>query len=67
MPYPSYTDPGQDIGNQIGASIGLPDTAYYDRQGKLVYLKQGPYTDQADLRADVERYALGTGSEDEGG
>ena len=67
VPYPSYTDPGQDIGNQIGASIGLPDTAYYDRQGKLVYLKQGPYTDQADLRADVERYALGTGSEDEGG
>ena len=67
VPYPSYTDPDQDIGNQIGASLGLPDTAYYDRQGELVYLKQGPYTDHADLQADVERYALGAGRKDEGG
>jgi cytochrome c biogenesis protein CcmG/thiol:disulfide interchange protein DsbE len=67
VPYPSYTDPDQDIGNQIGASLGLPDTAYYDRQGKLVYLKQGPYTDHADLRADVERYALGVNNRDESG
>lgn len=58
VPYPSYTDPGKDIGNAIGASLGLPDTAFYDRSGKLVYLKQGPYDDAAELRADIERYAL---------
>jgi cytochrome c biogenesis protein CcmG, thiol:disulfide interchange protein DsbE len=58
VPYPSYTDPGKDIGNAIGASLGLPDTAFYDRSGKLVYLKQGPYSDEAELRADIERYAL---------
>jgi len=58
VPYPSYTDPGKDIGNAIGASLGLPDTAFYDRGGKLVYLKQGPYDDAAELRADIERYAL---------
>jgi thiol-disulfide isomerase/thioredoxin len=58
VPYPSYTDPGQDIKDSLGASIGLPDTAFYDRGGKLVYLKQGPYTSGEDLRADVERYAL---------
>jgi thiol-disulfide isomerase/thioredoxin len=59
VPYPSYTDPDQQIGGELGATRGLPDTAYYDRQGNLVYLKQGPYTDQAELRADIERYALG--------
>jgi cytochrome c biogenesis protein CcmG, thiol:disulfide interchange protein DsbE len=58
VPYPSYTDPSKDIGNAIGASLGLPDTAFYDRRGKLVYLKQGPYDDEAELRADIERYAL---------
>lgn len=58
VPYPSYTDPGKDIGNAIGASLGLPDTAFYDRRGKLIYLKQGPYDDAAELRADIERYAL---------
>jgi thiol-disulfide isomerase/thioredoxin len=58
VPYPSYTDPDKDIGNAIGASLGLPDTAFYDRRGKLVYLKQGPYDDEAELRADIERYAL---------
>ncbi len=59
VPYPSYTDPDKDIGDAIGASLGLPDTAFYDRRGKLVYLKQGPYDDGAELRADIRRYALG--------
>jgi cytochrome c biogenesis protein CcmG, thiol:disulfide interchange protein DsbE len=63
VPYPSYTDPDKDIGDAIGASLGLPDTAFYDRRGKLVYLKQGPYDDLAELRADIERYALGGGAE----
>jgi cytochrome c biogenesis protein CcmG/thiol:disulfide interchange protein DsbE len=58
VPYPSYTDPSKEIGEAIGASLGLPDTAFYDRSGKLVYLKQGPYDDAAELRADIERYAL---------
>jgi thiol-disulfide isomerase/thioredoxin len=59
VPYPSYTDADKSIGEAIGASLGLPDTAFYDRRGKLVYLKQGPYDDVASLRADIERYALG--------
>jgi cytochrome c biogenesis protein CcmG/thiol:disulfide interchange protein DsbE len=61
VPYPSYSDPNQDIGRAIGATGGLPDTAFYDRSGNLVYLKMGPYTDHAELRADVRRYALGEG------
>jgi cytochrome c biogenesis protein CcmG/thiol:disulfide interchange protein DsbE len=63
VPYPSYTDPGKEIGDAVGATLGLPDTAFYDRHGKLVYLKQGPYTDAAALRADIERYALAAAAE----
>jgi cytochrome c biogenesis protein CcmG, thiol:disulfide interchange protein DsbE len=63
VPYPSYTDADKGIANQIGATLGLPDTAFYDRNGKLVYLKQGPYTDHAELKADVEHYALGLATE----
>jgi cytochrome c biogenesis protein CcmG, thiol:disulfide interchange protein DsbE len=66
VPYPSYTDPDEKITDSLGASLGLPDTAFYDRRGELVYLKQGPYDDLAELRADIERYALG-GGEAEGG
>jgi thiol-disulfide isomerase/thioredoxin len=58
VPYPSYTDPDQDIKGSVGAGFGLPDTAFYDRSGKLVYLKQGPYSKAADLRHDIERCAL---------
>lgn len=65
VPYPSYTDPGKEIGDAVGATLGLPDTAFYDRRGKLVYLKQGPYDDEAELRADIERFALA--GEAEGG
>jgi len=59
VPYPSYTDPDSEIAASIGADVGLPDTAFYDAGGKLVYVKRGPYTDHAEMRADIERYALG--------
>jgi cytochrome c biogenesis protein CcmG/thiol:disulfide interchange protein DsbE len=58
VPYPSYADPDEDIKTSLGASFGLPDTAFYDRKGELVYLKQGPYADRSELRADIERCAL---------
>ena len=66
VPYPSYTDPGKDIAGSLGVSLGFPDTAFFDRRGKLVYLKQGPYGDAAELRADIERYALGRGGPEGG-
>jgi thiol-disulfide isomerase/thioredoxin len=62
VPYPSYTDPDKAIFDKLGA-FALPDTAFYDRGGNLVYLKQGPYTSHAQLRTDIKRYALGEGSE----
>jgi cytochrome c biogenesis protein CcmG, thiol:disulfide interchange protein DsbE len=57
VPYPSYKDGDKGIANSIGAS-GYPDTAFYDRDGKLVYLKVGPYTHPADLEADLKTYVL---------
>ncbi|HEU4739395.1 MAG TPA: TlpA disulfide reductase family protein [Solirubrobacterales bacterium] len=60
VPYPSYTDPDKEIFESLGA-IGLPDTAFYDKSGELVYLKQGPYSDNSELEEDVRRYALKSG------
>lgn len=58
LSYPSYTDPDKKLAESLGVSVGFPDTAFYDRAGKLVYLKQGPYRDGSELEADVRRYAL---------
>ncbi|MFI5028620.1 MAG: TlpA family protein disulfide reductase [Solirubrobacterales bacterium] len=58
VPYPSYTDPDKGIADHIGASFGLPDTAFYNRKGELCFLKQGPYTESRDLAADVRAHAL---------
>jgi cytochrome c biogenesis protein CcmG/thiol:disulfide interchange protein DsbE len=57
LSYPSYTDPHKEIFSSLGA-VGFPDTAFYDRSGKLLYLKQGPYRSASELEADVRRYAL---------
>jgi peroxiredoxin len=58
VPYPSYSDPDKEIFNSLGA-LGFPDTAFYDRAGELVRLKQGQYADEAALEEDIRRYALG--------
>lgn len=60
VPYPSYADPDRKLADSVGV-IGFPDTAFYDRAGKLVHLKQGPYTDQAQLEEDIRHYALESG------
>jgi cytochrome c biogenesis protein CcmG/thiol:disulfide interchange protein DsbE len=59
LPYPSYDDPDNDVANLIGVTAGLPGTAFYDASGKRVSVKQGQYANQADLAADIKRYAIG--------
>jgi cytochrome c biogenesis protein CcmG, thiol:disulfide interchange protein DsbE len=59
VPYPSYSDPEAEIKEGVGGPRGLPDTAFYDRAGELVFLHQGAYEDEADLYEDIELYALG--------
>lgn len=57
VPYPSYSDPDEDIANSIGGR-GFPRTAYYNADGTLCFLKQGQYPDAEELEADVRRFAL---------
>jgi cytochrome c biogenesis protein CcmG, thiol:disulfide interchange protein DsbE len=59
VPYPSYTDPDEEIADSIGASRGYPVTAFYDKRGELLYFTYVPYTDHENLRSDIQRYALG--------
>jgi cytochrome c biogenesis protein CcmG, thiol:disulfide interchange protein DsbE len=56
VPYPSISDPDRDVEAAVRA-VGLPVTAFYGPDGELRYTKQGPYTDEADLEADIRRYA----------
>ncbi len=56
LPYPSITDPDSEVKDELGLR-GLPGTAFYDSGGELVYVKQGPYTSEADLNADIDKYA----------
>ena len=58
VPYPSFSDGNEEITHSLGAGTGLPDTAFYASNGNLCYLKQGPYTEHAELAADVKRFAL---------
>ena len=60
VPYPSYSDPDQEIAEELEATRYFPSTAFYDRSGELVYLKLGPYTSDEDFVADIRRYSLGT-------
>jgi cytochrome c biogenesis protein CcmG/thiol:disulfide interchange protein DsbE len=64
--YPSYRDPDEAISTGVGAELGMPDTAFYNRGGELVYLKQGPYETMEELVADIHRYALAGGTAESG-
>ena len=60
LPYPSYNDPDLKIAQDLGGPPqAFPTTSFYDRTGKLVYTHAGPYQEEQDLVADVNRYAAG--------
>jgi thiol-disulfide isomerase/thioredoxin len=59
LSYPSYVDPHKATLESLGGVGGFPDTAFFDKSGKLLYLKQGPYRSDSELEADVRRYAVG--------
>jgi cytochrome c biogenesis protein CcmG/thiol:disulfide interchange protein DsbE len=58
--YPSYEDPSNEIAQVFNAVQAFPSTVFYDKTGKLSYLKQGQYLKQSDLERDIKRYALRT-------
>lgn len=55
--FPSYDDPDQQVAQVFKGHLAFPTTAFYDRGGKLSYVKQGGYASEARLREDIERYA----------
>jgi thiol-disulfide isomerase/thioredoxin len=58
LTYPSYEDPDGRIFTAYRL-VGTPSTIFYDAAGTQTFVHQGPYFHQADLEADIRRYALG--------
>lgn len=56
LPYPSFSDPDQEIAGLFDARE-FPSTAFYDADGELVYVRRGGYASEAELAADLDRYA----------
>ena len=57
VPYPSYESSGETEAKTYFHVVGLPVTVIYDKTGALVHTNQGGYASQADLFADIKRYA----------
>jgi cytochrome c biogenesis protein CcmG, thiol:disulfide interchange protein DsbE len=56
--YPSFYDQSGHLGEAITGSSFWPVTVFYDRAGRQVYIRQGPYPSLAKLESDVKHYAL---------
>lgn len=56
--YPSFRDPDHEVAKVFKGNAGFPTTAFYDARGRFRIAKQQPYRTPAELRADIERYAL---------
>jgi cytochrome c biogenesis protein CcmG/thiol:disulfide interchange protein DsbE len=61
VPYPSFYDPHSDIARVFHGDRSFPTTAFYDRGGVAVYVKQGGYASEDALARDISRYAAGGG------
>jgi cytochrome c biogenesis protein CcmG/thiol:disulfide interchange protein DsbE len=57
LPYPSFSDPDEEIAELLEGTREFPATAFYDSKGELVYVKRGGYASRTDLATDIERYA----------
>jgi cytochrome c biogenesis protein CcmG, thiol:disulfide interchange protein DsbE len=57
LSYPSYYDPGGQLGVQITYSSFTPITVFIARDGST-YRHQGPYPSLQELERDVERYGV---------
>ena len=57
VPFKHFEDPQLEIAASFDAVQAFPATAYYDKDGELAYVHQGPYSDEEGLAKDIERYA----------
>lgn len=56
LPFPSYTDADSKIAYARRIAAGFPMTQFIGRDGKTAYTHTGPYTSEAQLTKDIERY-----------
>ena len=57
VPYPSYFDPDASIARLFHGGFAWPTTAFFNRDGHVVYVHLGAYATEADLEADIKHYA----------
>jgi thiol-disulfide isomerase/thioredoxin len=56
LPFPSYTDPDEDIARAIEAPKNYPMTVFVGRDGETKYIHSGPYKSDGQLEADIDKY-----------
>ena len=59
VPFPHFFDGDAAIARSFRGGRSWPTTAFFDASGKRVFTRQGSYASEAELAADIERYALG--------
>ena len=57
VPYRHFKDPNLEIAARFNGVQSFPTTAFYDDDGELAYVHQGPYVSEDDLAEDIDRYA----------
>lgn len=57
VPFESFFDPDASIARVFRGGRSGPTTAFYTAGGKLAFTHQGAYPEEADLAADIARYA----------
>jgi len=57
VPFPHFKDPELEVAASFNGVQAFPTTAFYDRKGKLAYLRQGGYLKESDLVEDIDKYA----------
>ena len=57
LTFPSYKDPDLEVARLFNGVGAFPTTAFYDRNGKVAYVHQGPYDSVEELLADLRKYA----------
>lgn len=57
-PYPHYFDPDGSVARVFEGGRAFPTTVIYSAGGELVNTRLGAYPDEAELEADIRRFAL---------
>jgi thiol-disulfide isomerase/thioredoxin len=57
VPFPSYEDRDEAIARSLKSGKNYPVTMFFDARGQPAFVHQGGYRSEADLAADIDRYA----------